>query len=136
MIETCPNCGEPSSELDHFSWGGGYRYCPECRRDFERIREEGVVVQGRQGMSAADEGLIKKYAITLRGDEDDLREADSQVEALSVAKDLMDEYDLPGLFIYPPSGSVWHLEDYLETHPEVAEDVSQHSAGLLSRLFG
>ncbi|WP_152436498.1 hypothetical protein [Halosimplex carlsbadense] len=87
---------------------------------------------------------MKVDSETRRGWRDN-RNPQTQVEALGEGMKAMNAYEVPGLFVYQKTGSVWLVEEYLDAHPSIREDVydyiesSQTSesddGGLLSRLL-
>lgn len=79
-------------------------------------------------------GLFKIYGISYDGSGEGIER--TQVEALAAYLDLMEKHDCQGLFEYSPSGSRWLVEEYLEAHPGIAEDVESERSGFLSGLFG
>jgi hypothetical protein len=112
---TCVRCGV--TFLD-----GGYQfeqriYCEECVAAFERVAEQGVVVRSRHGKPNFHE---KPYVVT-----DGRRQyvEHSQTEALARGRELTEQLDTPGLFIYWETGSHWLLGRYLAEHPDIRRDV-------------
>lgn len=113
-----------------------YHYCNTCLDEFDRIRENGVVVKTANSSSG--------YVITLPKDFEGFYEGreDSHVEALARGKWLSDELGLDALFEYGPSGSKWDLVEYLDAHPEIKTDVkkrinripNKRRAGFLGRI--
>ena len=66
----------------------------------------------------------------------------SQIDALARGKYVADETGLSAIFKYETSGSRWLLDEYLEAHPDIRQDVHERlrrvpdrtDDGLLSRI--
>jgi hypothetical protein len=66
----------------------------------------------------------------------------SQVDGLARGKYISDETGLPALFKYESTGSRWVLDEYLEAHPKIRQQVHERlsrvpersSNGLLQRI--
>ena len=135
----CARCGAEGVEPPNEYWDS-YVYCDDCRAIIEDAKENGVVVRSRHGNRLSDE---VPYEVTVNVDGiknphtvNSSNRPRNQVEALAMGKKIMRKHDLPGVFIYQKSGSEWLLEEYLEAHPGIAEDVENENKGFLSRLFG
>jgi len=122
---TCVRCG--ATFLD-----GGYQfeqriYCEECVAAFEHVAQRGVVVRSRHGKSNFDE---KPYVVTGGGRQ---YVEHSQTEALARGRELTDQLDTRGVFIYWETGSHWLLCRYLEEHPGIERDVIREQRKIRGR---
>ncbi|WP_136717567.1 hypothetical protein [Halorientalis salina] len=128
----CTRCGaftdtEPSGE---------YQYCQDCQDRFAEIEQSGVVVE--QDKAGGDYHIIVTDGdASLTGGSEQ-----TQIEALARGKYIMDECGVDGLFKYAETGSMWLLEEYLQSHPNIRQDVHQRLSrvpentdeGFLSRI--
>jgi hypothetical protein len=127
----CERCGDFTDNPAD----GEYHYCDACLDEFAEIESNGVVVEG----GAGDEYHV---IVTARDASLDGGQELSQVNALARGKYIADENDLPALFKYQPSSSRWVLEEYLEAHPGIRQDVHERirrvpdraDDGLLTRI--
>lgn len=129
----CDRCGDDATQESFaYQQGSGYQYCSDCWSTFEEIQENGV----RATWKANRAGMAQEiYEVTYSGEVEVY--ADSQVEALEACLRLMGENDCRGLFEYSKSGSRWLVSEYLDAHPEIAQDVNpKQSRGIISRLIG
>lgn len=116
----CARCGAPVSDTTHYlAQGPEYDYCRECFNEFERVKEEGVVVRSRHGNREFNR--FPYEAPRING-----KDPKNQTEALAGALKKMRQNDVPGLFIYQKTGSYWLIDEYLEAHPGIAEDVEEY----------
>ncbi|WP_340099473.1 hypothetical protein [Salinibaculum salinum] len=114
---------------------GEYHYCNDCLQTFQEIEQHGVVVEDTDG---GDVHVI----VTAHETSFDGGTESSQVDGLARAKYIADETGLDGLFKYGRSGSRWVLDEYLEAHPEIRQDVHERlsrvpetkSAGLIDKI--
>lgn len=98
---------------------GDYPYCNDCHSYFENIRESGIIVQ-----QMPDSEGYRIYVTANKGRNQGGTEK-TQVDALARGKHLADKYGLEALFEYQRSGSRWVLEEYLQEHPEIRQDVRE-----------
>lgn len=125
-MPSCARCGADTDENP----SGDYDYCGECKELFETVREEGVFIRSRHGNRLFDEW---PYTAPRPGREKN--RAHSQVEALALAKDKMESEGVRGVFHYQKTGSWWLIDEYLQAHPSIADDVEAERSGILSRLL-
>lgn len=135
----CARCGAiTESKVD--KW---YTYCDECHTTFQQVRKNGVTARSTHGESVRTIRGVP-YVVSIGHEVDQTHlgfnsHVGSQVEALGEAKKVMDQYDLPGLFKYNKTGSRWLIEEYLEAHPSIQEDVEEYMSSdwkdLLSGIF-
>ncbi|RZV08654.1 hypothetical protein BDK88_2728 [Natrinema hispanicum] len=139
----CARCGTEDANPPKHNRHLDYEYCDECQEMFDSVWENGVVVRSRHSNRAFDD---LPYEVSIRADDvnttenwRDKRNPQNQVEALGEAKKAMETYDLPGLFIYQKTGSVWLIDEYLETHPKIRGDVEDYNdssgGGFLSNIL-
>lgn len=121
---TCSLCGTVQNQLNRTRPEGDHGYCDECWDTFEKVKESGVYIRGRHFNRSG-----RKWSYAVTGAHVD--ETHNQVKALAVAKDKMERRGCRGLFRYPPSGSRWLVDEYLEAHPGIAEDVERERASLI-----
>ena len=113
---------------------GEYHYCDDCRDRFLEIESSGVIVE-----QTDDEVHI---IVTANDSTFDGGTESSQIDGLARGKYISDETGLPALFKYNPTGSRWILDEYLQQHPSIRQDVQKRlsrvpeksSAGLLDRI--
>ena len=137
----CARCGSDNAKPPRFNLHGEYEYCNECQDEFEQAKENGVVVRSRHTNREFDqlpyvvevnvEGIDNPHTQSISSS----NKPKNQTEALAMAKNLMDEHDLRGLFIYQKTGSLWLIDEYLEAHPGIAEDVEDERGGFFSGLL-
>lgn len=128
----CARCGDFTDNPED----GQYQYCDGCLDEFNAVREHGVVVE--QNRSSGDYHVY----VTADSDQHDGGVESSQVDGLARGKKLADELNLDALFEYKKSGSVWLLDEYLQSHPSIRTDVRQRLSrvpsksdqGLLAKL--
>ena len=113
-----------------------YQYCDACLDEFATIEHSGVIIE--QETSGGDYHIIVTSAdASLDGGQEA-----SQVDALARGKYIADECNLRGLFKYDHSGSTWVLDEYLQAHPSIRQDVHERlrrvpeesSGGLMDRI--
>lgn len=115
---------------------GQYQYCEDCQQLFDEIRQNGVIVQQTPGS-----GGYEVY-VTHESEEYSGGTESNQAEALARGKYIADDLGIEGLFEYEKAGSQWKLEEYLQEHPNVRQDVMQRlsripentESGLLEKL--
>jgi hypothetical protein len=110
----------------------------------ERLRPDRVQeALGTTGDDAAEDTGDDVHVIVTAHDESfDGGTEHSQVDGLARGKYISDETGLPALFKYERTGSQWELDEYLEAHPEIRQDVHQRLSrvpeqspdGLLQRI--
>lgn len=127
-MANCARCGVTTDERPANS---DYSYCQDCLDRFERARENGVLV--RYYVNAAGT-MPEGYYVS--GPSGDGGYAGSQTKALARAKKMMEKINVEGVFEYRPTQSQWLIDEYLEVHPGIAEDVEKENQGFFSRLFG
>jgi len=96
-----------------------HHYCESCEAVFDEIRENGVTVRSRHGNREFERDPYD--APTYYAD----RHPQNQVEALACGKIKMERTDSRGVFIYQRRGSRWLIDEYLNAHPGIADDVQQ-----------
>lgn len=130
----CVRCGDFTDNDPE----GEYHYCDDCLDTFDEIEQSGVIVE--QDEPGGD------YHIVVTGHETSLDGGTelSQHEALARAKYISDEENVPALFEYERTGSRWILDEYLQEHPSIRQDVHDRlrrvpektEAGLLAKIRG
>jgi hypothetical protein len=127
----CSRCGDFTDNPKEKE----YHYCEDCHEFFRSIRESGVVVKRSNN----------KYEVTVNVEAEEGRSGSepTQTEGLARAKMVADDLGTKALFEYTKTGSMWELENYLNTHPSVRHDVldrlgrvpdKKAESGFLSRL--
>ena len=111
-------CARCSAFTDNHA-KGDYPYCDDCHDRFENVRESGVIVR-----QIPDSGEYQIDVTTSTGRNQGGTEK-TQVDALARGKHLADKYGLEALFEYQRSGSQWMLDEYLQAHPEIRQDVRE-----------
>lgn len=115
----CARCGDPVIGKKHWiSKGSQYNYCDECCEEFENVKEGGVTVRSRHGNR--EFRRFPYEAPQINGED-----PKNQTEALAAGLKVMREEDVRGLFIYQKTGSYWLIDEYLDAHPSIAEDVEK-----------
>lgn len=120
---------------------GDYHYCDECLEIFSEIEKSGVIVEQE------DPGGRYHVIVTDRDSSLDGGMEKSQTEALARGKYIADEVGENALFKYAESGSIWVLDEYLQEHPEIRQDIHERLRrvpektpdgfiGKMKRLFG
>jgi hypothetical protein len=114
---------------------GDYIYCDDCLDRFNNIEQNGVVV------TDTENGDVQ---ITVTADDGSVDGGieQSQADGLARGKYIMDETGLKGVFKYERSGSVWILDEYLQAHPKIRQQVNRRLSrvpersdeGLLNRI--
>jgi hypothetical protein len=115
----CARCGEELDTNEEPHWiqsSANYDYCNKCCRVFEQTRDEGVVVRNRYGNRDYQGAPYEGPGIGGQA-------PNNQTEALAGGLRKMREKNIPGLFIYQKTGSYWLIDEYLEAHPSIANDV-------------
>lgn len=97
---------------------GEYHYCNDCLNTFQEIEQHGVVVEDTSG--GPNHIIVTAHDTSFDGGTES-----SQVDALARAKHITDDTGLSGLFKYGGSGSQWILDEYLEAHPDIRQDVHE-----------
>ncbi|MFD1588533.1 hypothetical protein ACFR9U_16265 [Halorientalis brevis] len=128
----CARCGAFTNNPGD----GEYQYCDDCHNRFDKIRQNGVIVE-----QIPESGGYQVY-VTADTNRHEGGTEESQADALARGKYLTDELSADGLFTYQSSGSQWLLEEYLQTHPKIRRDVRDRLSrvpdraedGLLDRL--
>lgn len=145
-MPTCARCGAANAGPPSLNLNGEYAYCDDCNAVFESIKENGVHVRSRHTnrefarlpyvVEVSAEGIDNPHAQTIYS----RNKPTNQTEALAMAKQIMEEHDLPGVFVYQKSGSVWMIDEYLDAHPGIARDVenerTSRERSWLSRILG
>ena len=113
---------------------GEYPYCDDCLDDFDQIRQEGVVVQQRNG----------GYQITVTDPNTKYEGGyeQNQTDALARGKYISDSLGTSALLEYTRTGSQWEVENFLSEHPDIRKDVMKRlnrvpeksESGLLGRI--
>ena len=109
----CVRCGDFTDNDPR----GEYYYCADCLDTFAEIEQSGVIVE--QDEAGGDYHII----VTDHGASVDGGTELSQTEALARAKHISDEEEVSALFKYDRTGSRWILDEYLQAHPEIRQDV-------------
>lgn len=130
-----PECVRCGAFTDNSS-RGEYYYCDDCLDRFARVERAGVVVE--QEESRGDYHIL----VTDQSASIDGGVEKSQQDALARGKFIADECGLDALFKYEETGSTWILEEYLDAHPEIRQDVHERlrrvpdetSDGFLERI--
>jgi hypothetical protein len=127
----CVRCGDFTDNPAD----GEYHYCDDCLDHFAEVEGNGVIVEE----DPADDAYY--IIVTARDASMDGGSESSQADALARGKYVADETGLPALFKYKSSGSRWILDEYLEAHPKIRQDVHDRirrvpdqSDGLISRV--
>lgn len=129
-----PECARCHDFTDN-SAEGEYYYCNSCLDRFAEIEQRGVIVED------ATDGEV--HVIVTASDESvDGGTEQSQVDGLARGKHIADETGLPALFKYERSGSRWLLDEYLQAHPDLRQQVHERlrklpndsSSGLIERV--
>jgi len=114
-MSQCSRCGsvvDTDTERTH-------HYCDDCKAVFDEVREQGVTVRSRHGNRE-----FARYPYVAPSYYPN-REPQTQVEALANAKIKMEQTDSRGVFIYQKRGSRWLIDEYLDAHPGIADDVRE-----------
>ncbi len=109
---------------------GETRYCEVCTERLESVREVGVWVRYRTEVA----GGVLPAGYYVRSDTHGDRYAATRVDALATATEIMSEQELDGRFDNPETGVSWLIDEFLETHPDVAADVEAERDSFFSRL--
>lgn len=109
----CERCGDFTDNPAE----GKYNYCDDCLDRFAEIESNGVIVE--EDSSSGEYHII----VTARESSMEGGSEESQVNALARGKYIADENNLPALFKYETSGSRWLLNEYLQAHPDIRQDV-------------
>lgn len=109
---------------------GEISYCEVCTGRLERVREVGVWVRYRTEVA----GGVLPAGYYVRSDTHGDRYAATRVDALATATEIMSEQKLDGRFDNPETGVSWLIDEFLETHPDVAADVEAERDSFFSRL--
>lgn len=125
-MATCARCGD---DCEPGRLSPEYDYCQACLDRFEEPRENGVYVYWRNNNTNT---LPAGYCVNSPESTDEM--CSSQVKALAAAKGEMEKNDIGGLFHYRRTDSRWLIDEYLEAHPGIAEDVRQEREGPLDAL--
>lgn len=98
---------------------GDYHYCDNCLDQFSEIEQSGVIME--QAEPGNDYHVIAtNHDAAVEGGAEY-----SQTEALARGKYIADEYNLDAIFKYKRTGSIWILDEYLEAHPEIRQEVQE-----------
>lgn len=125
----CARCGAPGANPPRLNNHGEYNYCDDCQDQFDRARQNGITARSRHGNREFRE---YPYEVSIAPQHTDKLDAligqksttpQSQTEALAICKRVMDRYDIPGLFLYQKTGSVWLIDEYLQAHPSISQDI-------------
>jgi len=127
----CVRCGDFTDNPSE----GDYHYCSSCQERFSEIEDRGVIVEDTTG----DEVHV---IVTAHDESFDGGAENSQIDGLARGKYISDETGLPAVFTYERTGSRWILDEYLESHPGIRQEVYQRlsrvpeksSDGLLQRI--
>lgn len=112
-----PECARCHDFTDNPA-NGEYHYCDDCREKFAEIERRGVVVEH-------DSDGEVHVVVTDHDETFDGGTERSQVNGLARGKYIAEETGLPALFKYQRSGSRWVLEEYLQAHPGIRQDVHE-----------
>lgn len=144
-MTTCARCGASNAGPPALNLYREYEYCDHCNSQFKSAKENGVLVRSRH-TNAEFERVPYVVEVSVEGiDNPHTQTAGSsnrprnQTEALAMGKEMMGKHDLPGVFVYQDTGSVWLIDEYLDAHPGIAEDVEKEMKsrkGILARLLG
>jgi hypothetical protein len=96
---------------------------------FQQIRKNGVFVRSRHGNRE-----FHRYPYVGPSPPGTDQPPQNQVEALAGAIEEMEKQSCRGVFHYQKTGSWWLVEEYLESHPGIAEDVADYRDGANSFL--
>lgn len=121
---TCTRCGAEAEESPAY---GKYNYCDECVEMFEEIRKNEMLIRSRHGNREFDR---YPYEVTGAGIQP------NQVKALAKGLDVAEKRGVRAVFHYQKTRLWWLVDEYLEAHPGIAEDVEKERRGFLSRLLG
>lgn len=131
----CGSAGASEPEMDPFEIpSSDYEYCHDCQSEFSEIYHNGVVVESNHGKQYFREFPYSVVDNKPTAVEPRKRDPQTQVEALADGMRIMDEAEVPGLFIYRKTGSIWLVGEYLDAHPPIATDVHKENQSLLDRL--
>jgi hypothetical protein len=127
----CTRCGG----FTDLSSDGEYHYCESCRDEFQNVEKSGVIVE-------QDTDGDVHVIVTAHEEEFDGGTESSQVDGIARGKYIADEADLPAMFKYRRTGSMWILDEYLNEHPDIRKQVHQRLSrvpeesreGLLDRV--
>ena len=113
----CTRCGRSLTGEQHYiSKGSHYEYCNTCCEEFEHVQEQGVTVRSRHGNR-------EFHRFPYDAPKIDREHPQNQTKALAAGLKAIREKNVPGLFIYQKTGSYWLIDEYLDAHPSIAEDV-------------
>ncbi|WP_336327611.1 hypothetical protein [Halovenus sp. HT40] len=127
----CTRCGD----FTDVSSTGEYHYCEGCQEEFQEVEKSGIIVEDD---TDGDVHVI----VTAHDEEFDGGTENSQVDGIARGKYIAEETDLPAMFKYRKTGSMWMLDEYLEAHPDIRKRVHQRLSrvpdksedGLLDRV--
>lgn len=116
----CSRCGSAV----HADTERTHHYCDDCKAVFDEVREHGVTVRSRHGNREFHQFPYEGPSYYPN------RGPENQVEALACAKIRMEETDSRGVFIYQKRNSRWLIDEYLDAHPDIADDVQEEIESL------
>ena len=125
----CKKCGKELSK-ENFPLDWRSHYCNDCVKVFDDAIKNGAIVIRRRTQR---ESNTFPYEISGKNIKAEAPAGINQIKAIKRAKHLALKNNEKILFNYEPRGSMWFLEDYLEAHPKIKEDVERPST--LSRIF-
>lgn len=128
----CVRCGDFTDNPSE----GDYHYCEDCLNRFSQIESSGVIIE-QDGANGEYHVIVTDGTASLDGGSED-----SQEGALARGKYISDECGVEALFKYENTKSRWILDEYLQAHPDIRQDVherlrrvpDQTSDGFLSRI--
>jgi hypothetical protein len=125
-MSDCARCGV--SIPNHSE--GSSNYCGACQSRFDKVRQEGVIVEKQSGSS------VYQIAITTDETRQEWGTESTQIEALARGQYLCERLGVEGLFHYHGSGSQWLLDEYLRANPQIRQDVQAEADHLTDQGEG
>lgn len=122
----CDCCGDFTNNPTE----GQYHYCDACLDRFAEIESNGVIVE--EDISNNEYNII----VTAQSSSMEGGTERSQVDALARGKYIANKTNLPALFKYTTSGSQWVLDEYLNAHPSIQQDVHERLRRVPDRTDG
>jgi len=110
----CVRCGDFTDNPSD----GEYHYCDECLDYFAAVEERGVIIEHE---SDGDVHVI----VTANNESFDGGSEQSQIDGLARGKHIAEQTGLPAIFKYKATGSCWELDEYLQAHPKIRQNVHE-----------
>lgn len=138
-MSNCTRCGsktvnrsEPSLEYSQ------YLYCDDCHELFSETGDNGVRVK-KLGEDEENRFVVEPSDELEVNYEVNTEETETIVDAMAVAKLIMEDNDAGGVFHDHENGSIWLIDEYFEMHTKTKKQVEKEMKsrkGFFRRLFG